>query len=437
MHRTAPVMFAALAACSALSGCATSPPPAEPDRAALEAVHEAVYRERLEIMIANGGILPAYEPLEPAEGAASHKPLPAKRGTVSQDALAAARAYAEASGAHAFMVWERDALVMEAYFGGTTRDTPLVSKSLSKPLSAIVVGRAIMRGDIRSLDQPLADFIPEWRGTGKEAILVRHVLDMRSGLLEQGYSSDPDSPWNRAYLSPEHGDYLIDHYPMTHPPGTRFAYSNATSDLVAVLIERATGMRYGEFLSQEVLEPLGAMGGTIWVNREGGLAHSGCCMYFPAETWLRLGVLLLHDGVVDGRRLLPPGYVDAMGTGTRENPHHGLGLWIGEPYALRRGFTGAGGPGPQVLHSEPYLDPELVLFDGNANQVVYVSPNTGLVALRLGPRPPAEPEWDNAAIPNLLIRGLPDQAASSVLAPGGNALALAPIQAGAAASERR
>jgi CubicO group peptidase (beta-lactamase class C family) len=302
------------------------------------------------------------------------------------------------------------------YGDGVAAATPLVSKSLSKPLAAIAVGRAIALGKIASLDQPVADFIPEWRNTPKAAIRVRHLLDMRSGLMEQTVSADPDHPVNRAYISPDHGRYLVEHYPLVAPPGTRYGYSNATADLVAVLIERATGQRYADFVGREILAPVGAAGGDIWVDRPGGTAHSGCCMHLPAESWLRLGILLLDDGVVGRRRLLPPGFVAAMATATPENPHYGLGVWVAGPYVARRGFTGPGGGGPQVLHGAPYLDRDLFLFDGNGDQVVYISLAAGLVVARLGEAPPKLPEWDNAVLPNLLLAGI-------VAAPG----AVAPV----------
>jgi len=81
---------------------------------------------------------------------------------------------------------------------------------------------------------------------------------------------------------------------------------------------------------------------------------------------------------------------------------------------MRRGFTGPDGPGPKVLHREPYLDEDLYLFDGNSNQVVYILPNYRMVVLRLGATPPKSPEWDNSYLPNLLVRGLlANEAASS------------------------
>jgi len=371
--------------------------------------YEALYQARFAAMLANKGMLNGYEPMERVPGAGEYTPLPEASGaglSIDEDALKEATRYAGQNNSSAFIVW-RDGLVQtRAFFGDTTAATPLVSKSLSKPLSAVAIGRAIQLGAIQSLDQPVSDFITEWRGTPKADMQIRHMLDMRSGFLAQGFSPDPDHPWNRAYLSYEHDEYLVDEYPLTDPPGTKYAYSNATAELVAIVIERATGQRYADFIGHEVLARIGAPGGEIWVDRVGGLAHSGCCMFLPAESWLRLAILLLDDGRVDGVRLLPQGYVASMRSGTEQNPHYGLGLWIGGEYTMRRGFTGPDGPGPKVLHSEPYLDEDLYLFDGNSNQVVYILPNYRMVVLRLGATPPKSPEWDNSYLPNMLVRGL-------------------------------
>lgn len=369
-------------------------------------VDEATYHARFDAFMTNPAQFD-YSPMEPVPGARRVRPL-VQRGTpsIAADALDEAERYAESNKSSALIVWRDGALERSRYFGSTTRDTPLVSKSLAKPLTAVAIGRAIMLGRIRGLDQPIADFIPELKDSPKAAIRVRHLLDMRSGLLDQGYSPDPEHPWNRAYLDTDHGNYIVRSYPLTDPPGSRYAYANAPSELIALVIERATGRRYSEFLSREVLVPLGAAGGEVWVNRPQGLAHSGCCIKLPAETWLKLGILLLDDGVANGKRLLPKGYVRQMRTGTPQNPNFGLGIWLGEPYKERRGFGAPGAPGPQVLHSEAYLDPELFLFDGNSNQTLHVSPKHRLIVLRMGETPPKSPEWDNSYLPNLLIRGL-------------------------------
>jgi CubicO group peptidase (beta-lactamase class C family) len=119
-----------------------------------------------------------------------------------------------------------------------------------------------------------------------------------------------------------------------------------------------------------------------------------------------MAVLVLQDGVWKGRRLLPPGYVAQMRAGTPQNPYYGMGLWVAGRYTERRGFTHPDRPVPKVLHSEPYLARDLALFDGNSNQVVYIVPSAKLVVLRTGETPPKSPEWDNAFLPNTLLKGM-------------------------------
>ncbi|PZR36100.1 MAG: hypothetical protein DI526_04865 [Caulobacter segnis] len=361
-----------------------------------------------------GGIMTTYDPAERAAGEAGSKPPPrAKAPKIAASALDAAEAYARANRSTAFIVWRDGAIERETYFGATKADTPLVSKSLSKPLGVALVGRAIQLGYIKSLDQPVADFIPEWKGDERSKILIRHLLDMRSGLMPQGAAPTADHILNRAYLGPRHEEVLINEYPLVAKPGERFDYSNANAELVAIVLERATQQRFSTFLSQQLLQPIGAPDVDVWLNRPGGVAHAGCCMTTPAQTWLRLAILIMDDGVWNGKRLLPKGFVAEMRTATPQNPHVGMGLYLGEPYAQRRGFGALDVPGPRVLHSEPYLAKDLVLFDGNSDQVIYIVPSRRLIVLRLGETPPASPEWDNAFLPNAILRGLAAGASSS------------------------
>ena len=275
-----------------------------------------------------------------------------------------------------------------------------------QPISVIAVGRAIEEGHIKSLDQPVADFISEWRGTDKDKILVRHLLDMRSGLLPQGQALEPENVLNRAYMHPRHDEIIINEYPLVHTPGTRYDYANATSELVAPLIELATGVQYEDWISNEILKPLGAQGGEIWMNRKDGTPHSGCCNLLPAETYLRLAILYLKDGTWDGQRLLPEGYVDQVKTATPQNPHTGMGVYVAGPYVKKRGPLNPDLPFGQTLHSSPYLAEDLYLFDGNSHQVVYIIPSADMVILRTGGSMPKDVIWDNSVLPNILISGI-------------------------------
>lgn len=376
---------------------------------------EAVYQQRFATLMESfrlGLGLETYDPLESVPGSVEHKAFPVvdrKQATIAAEALDQAREYAAANRSIALLVWQGGQLQLASYFKGGEQDT-FASRSLAKPMTAVAVGRAIERGDIRSLDQPISDFISEWRNDPERSkIRVRHLLDMRSGLLPQAVATTAEDVLNRAYLHPRHDEVILREYPLVHEPGSRYEYNNATSELVALLIKRATGRRYAEFLSTEVLQPLGAMGGDVWVNRPGGTAHSGCCLLLPPESWLRLGLLLMNDGVWQGKRLLPAGYVDEMRRGTAQNPYYGLGVYVGGRYIERRGFANPERDRPElrVFHSEPYLADDVFLFDGNANQVVYLIPSADMVIVRVGQPPPKAEgkEWDNSYLPNVLLRG--------------------------------
>ena len=371
--------------------------------------YEALYRKRFEALTDRTGAsgLAAYDPLKDIPGAAAPAPLEmAKTPGISAGALETATEYALAMNSTALLIWRDGMLEAEMYFGDVTSESPLVSRSLAKPLSVIAVGRAMQEGHIESLDEPAANYFHEWRDTPRAAITIRHLLGMRSGLKPQAPAPDIGDVLNRAYLHPRHDEVIINDYPLTDEPGSRYEYSNANSELVAPLVERATGVEYEDWVSREVLAPIGAAGGQVWMNREGGTAHAGCCWLLPAESWLRMAILLIDDGEMHGRRLLPEGFVRAMTTAAPQNPHAGLGVYVAGDYIERRGAANPDRNVGETLHGEPYLAHDLFLFDGNSNQVIYIVPSARLVAARLGNRPPADTEWDNAYLINTLLRGL-------------------------------
>ena len=375
---------------------------------------EALYLDRFKLALSRSTAEALYQPLELIDGDHRWAPLPAARPqarTISPQVLREATAYAAHNNSSAFIVWRNGKIEAETYFDRRARTSLLNSFSLAKPLTAIAVGRAIMLGKIKSLDQPVSDFISEWRHDPQRAgIQVRHLLDMRAGLLRQAVAAEPSDVMARSFLHPRSDEILIKEYPVVDRPGSRYEYNNAAGDLVAILIERATGRRYAEFLGTEILQKIGALGGDVWINRERGVAHAGCCMKLPAETFLRLAILTLRDGVWDGQRLLPVSYVAQMRRGTPQNPYYGLAMYVAGRYTERRGPANPELPLPKTWHSEPYLAADLYLFDGNMNQVVYVIPSQNLVILRTGGAPPTASgkagEWDNALLPNLIMRGI-------------------------------
>lgn len=372
---------------------------------------EALYLKRFENLMESfktGGKPAPYDTLEAVLGTSDYQPLNKAIDSPPPEYVLSVRDYAQNHNSTALIIWHDGKIIEESYFGEVNQNTLITSLSLAKPLSVIAVGRAIQQGFIPSLDVPIAEFISEWQGSEKNQIRLEHILRMSSGLLPQAMATTADDVLNRAYLHPRHDEVIFHEYPLTHEPGSRYEYSNANGELVAPILERATGKRYAQWLGEMVLQPLGAKGGEVFVNRPGGTAHSGCCILLPADSYLRLALLVLNDGAWQGQRLLPEDFVKTMCTASRTNAQAGMGLYIGQQYSERRGF---GNPEtmPEHLktyHSEPYLADDLVLFDGNQNQVAYIVPSKKLVILRVGERTLKKPEWDNSFLPNTILRGL-------------------------------
>lgn len=372
---------------------------------------EALYQDRFvrlgEVFSKGKKFTSVYDSLIGVEGVESPVDLPIAAAPILSDTVrTAAIDYAEKMNSSVFIVMKAGEIVLEEYFGEDNAKTLLNSKSLAKPLGVISVGRAIKLGHIKSLDQPVSDFITEWVGTPKEEITVRHLLGMRSGLQHQINDPSPEHVINRAYLHPRHDEIIINEYPLINKPGARYDYSNANAELVAPLIERATGVRYNEWVSNEVIQKIGAPGGEIWLNREGGVAHAGCCVLLPAQTYARLGLLVLQNGNWQGNQLLPTNYVAEMRKAAPDNENVGLGLYLGQPFKEKRGYQNPDLDLFPVYHSAPYKFDDLVLFDGNSNQVAYLSEKNEVLILRMGNTPPRERPWDNAFLPNILFDDL-------------------------------
>lgn len=330
--------------------------------------------------------------------------------TVPTDTLQQIKEFAEQRNSTSLLVWHKGKLQLREHFQDYDARTEVVGKSMAKMVVSLVVARAIKQDFIKGLDEPAATYLTEWQGTPKSSITIRNLLHMAAG-FEKFYTADhsPFGKFMRSYIGGKNESIMLNDYELIDEPGTKYDYSQVTSDLIGLIIERATGKPYGEYLSESLIKPIGAQGGQVMMNRPNGLAHTGCCLLLPSESWLRLGILLINSGEVNGQQLFPQNWMQDYLMPSPANPAFGLHIWLGTPYFERRGWQT---PGEAkrfgVLHSEPYLADDLFLFDGNGHQVVYIIPSEQLVIVRTGSRPSREEglEWDNSYIPNTIIRAI-------------------------------
>lgn len=324
---------------------------------------------------------------------------------IKPEALQAALAYAESTGSHAFLIHHRGALVLERYGNGHGPDTRFDTASMHKSVMALLVGIAIAEGRIDRIDDPVSRYIEEWADDPRGAITLRQLASMSSGLKLEPFRPNPFAPGLRLMIGSD-VEALALALPKDEPPDQRFEYTNFNSQLLGIALERAAGMRYAEYLSTRLWQPLGVPDAAVWLDREDGMARTFCCLLATAQAWMQVGVLMLEQGRLDGRQIVPADWIEEMTTPTPLNPNFGLQIWLGSPMTGLRRYNSASTL--EVVHSQPFLADEVFFMDGMGGQRVYVIPGADLVIVRIGE---IDTDWDDSVLPNTLLRGIAPESA--------------------------
>lgn len=338
--------------------------------------------------------------------AGSHRPFlaaaPKGRTTIPIATLENIAAWAESRKSNALIVIHHGVVQLERYWNGFTPEQIVNGRAITRSVTPLLLGFAVADGKV-SLDDPIGRFITEWKNDRRGRITVRQLAENVSGL-----EVAPSLPVTQVY---GHKDLCLVYcgdvvraalnYDFAIEPGTRFEEAQENTQLLALVIERATGTPIQTLLSERVWKPMGASDAAFQFDRPGGVARVMCCMRATPRDWARLGQLVMQDGKWEGRQILPKGWVKTMATPSARNPNFGVGLWLGTPFApMRTYFENQPGVIPQ---SEPFLAPDVRIMEGGGFRTVFMVPSQDLVIHRHGP---GVDNWDSAYLVNTVIRGL-------------------------------
>ncbi|MFJ9536122.1 serine hydrolase domain-containing protein [Streptomyces sp. NPDC101225] len=253
---------------------------------------------------------------------------------------------------HSLMILRHGRLVASGWWGPYTAERPHLLYSLSKSFTATAAAIAAGEGLLR-LDDPVISYFPEFDADitdpRSRAMLVRHVASMASGheaeTLPRALATD------RADMV--RGFLLV---PPERDPGTVFAYNQPATYSLAAIVQRVTGQSLTEYLRPRLLDPIG-IGTVAWLRDRAGreLGFSG--LHAATDAVARLGQLYLQDGVWEGERLLPEGWVaeasrphidngDGTPEGARSDWQQGYGFQF---WNSRHGYRGDGAYGQFCL----------------------------------------------------------------------------------------
>ena len=253
------------------------------------------------------------------------------------------------------LVSYKGSLVLERYYGGARASQLANIKSASKSVISALVGIAVAKGAIKSVDQPIADYFPELAKDPepkKRAITIEDLLTMRSGL--ESTSGRQYGAWVR---SKNWVRYVLAQ-PLIDEPGTRVEYSTGTSHLLSAILTKATKKSTWQFAQEELARPLGF---TLaqWPQDPQGIYFGGNDMLMTPRQMIRFGELYENDGRLGDRALIPRPWVEqtAVGRGRSRwgsDREYGLGWWIRD-FGPHKSFY-AWGYGGQFIFVIPSLD---------------------------------------------------------------------------------
>ncbi len=349
-----------------------------------------------------------YQPLVPLVGAPGPFLPIAAAGTltVPAQALDEAAQYVQASNGKALIVVHRGVVQTERYFGGSDADTVFSAHSMAKTLGAAAIGVALREGHIKSLDQPASTWLHEWRDPARAAITLRQLLTMSAG-----FRNLPSKDLGSHYIQLHYGadvEAIVRDAPLAYAPETDFAWDNDNSHAIGLVIERATGQSYLDYVSSRLWQPLGADNAEQLLDRPGGRAMAYCCVWSKPRDWVRVGQMLLNGGSWQGQRLLDEGFVRELRTPSAANPNFGYQVVVGAAWQDLRLNRRALTQGDDKVAS---LAPDLYYLSGIGGLQVAVVPSEQLVILRVGK---ASADWREHVLPNLLVAALRPQPAAAL-----------------------
>lgn len=273
-------------------------------------------------------------------------------------------------GTVAFVIIKDSALLFEQYWEDYSPRSHSNSFSMAKSIVSLAIGCAIDDGFIKNVDQPVNDFYPEFKGYNGKALTLRHLLTMSAGVdFDEAYSS-PFSPTTKLYYGDDLQQIALG-IKEIEEPGIHFIYQSGVTQLLALIVEKATGENISSYVSRKLWTPLNAEEDALWcLDKKDGIEKAYCCFNSNARDFARFGQLILNKGNWNGKQLVSESYI-------KEATTPDTNLIIKEYNETNHCY------GFQFWHLT-YKGMEIPYMRGILGQYVFAIPELNAVVVRLG-----------------------------------------------------
>ncbi len=249
-------------------------------------------------------------------------------------------------GTIAYVIIKNDSIWFEEYYDGFGEDSKSNSFSMAKSYVSGMLGKAIMDGYIKSLDQPVCDFLPEFCDDKAKKMTVGDLSSMASGTNWDERYYSPFSITTRAYFDDDLAK-VCNGLKVVEEPGQAFKYASGDTQMLAMVIEKATGKKLYKYLEESFWKPLGSENDVLWQvdSEDHDLVKAYCCIAGNAKDFARFGKLYKDHGKWNGKQILDSAFVAKSITPRfSDSPEYGYGWWMkdvnGKSFKMMRGHLG-------------------------------------------------------------------------------------------------
>ncbi|MDX1761562.1 MAG: serine hydrolase [Christiangramia sp.] len=270
----------------------------------------------------------------------------------------------------AFLIIKNDSIWFEEYYNGYTDSSKTNSFSMAKSIVTALMFKAIQDGYLENTDQPVSDFFPQFQ----DDLSVGDLSTMSSGLdWDENYYS-PFSSTARGYFGKDLREQILE-LEVVETPGEEFKYLSGNTELLGMVIEKASGKSLSEYLSESFWKPLGMNDDALWQvdSDENDMEKAYCCISSNARNFAKFGKLFINYGEWNNKQLLDSSYIAlASQPHFEETPYYGYGFWLSD-----------------------YKDKKIFYMRGVLGQYVIMIPEDDLVIVRLGRKLIPKEKGDN------------------------------------------
>ena len=229
------------------------------------------------------------------------------------------------------LVVHEGAIVYERYGLDNDESSRWISFSIAKSVTSMLLGAAIHEGFIKSVDDPVTDYLPQLRGSAYGRSTLRNVLQMSSGVA-----------WNEDYADPQSDVSLagglnalslyghLNKLKVAAEPGEVFNYNTGETNLVGGIVRAAIGNNLATYLEQKIWQPFGMEADAYWnTDLQHRAELGGCCINATLRDYARIGLFAMNDGVLpDGKRVLPEGWIKQSTAPSKGYEGYGYLWWL-------------------------------------------------------------------------------------------------------------